>query len=69
MSSATKNENDMAIVASKRCLRLIRIAMLLQEKEASMFLLSRVRNLVGDIVSFDEMKTVLTMANFVEERG
>jgi hypothetical protein len=29
MSSATKNENEMAIVASKRCLRFIRIAILL----------------------------------------
>lgn len=47
MSSATKNENEMAIVASKRCLRLIRIAILLQEKEFYPLLLSRRRILMG----------------------
>lgn len=41
MSSATKNENEMAIVAIKRCLRLSRIAMLRQEKGRRLFLLSR----------------------------
>lgn len=34
MSSATKNEKEMAIVASKRCLRFIRIAILLWKEQA-----------------------------------